>query len=76
MKVYVHPALALLTTLGFFALLALMIFHPIPEMSKETLGIMTGTLGTAWVNIISYYFGSSSGSATKTEIMAKGGQQP
>src|SRR6266571_1556152 len=32
--------------------------------------IMVGTLGTAWVGVTSYYFGSSRGSDRKTELLA------
>lgn len=58
-------------TFGFFGLLALIIFIDIPTNSATVLNVMTGSLGTAWIGIINYYFGSSSGSAKKTEIMAE-----
>lgn len=63
--------LAILITLGFFGLLALAVFHPMPSSSQKTLDIMTGTLGTAWVMVVTYYFGSSAGSDRKTELLAE-----
>ena len=62
--------LAILVTLGFFGLLLLMALHPIPKGAESALNIMTGSLGTAWIMVITFYFGSSAGSDRKTEIMA------
>jgi hypothetical protein len=67
--------LALGVTGGFFALLFLMVFKPLPVANSDLLNVMLGALGTAWVSIIAYYFGSSSGSAAKTELMGKFRQQ-
>lgn len=64
--------LAIAVTAGFFGLLALLIFHAVPAESREVLSVMTGALGTAWVSIVGYYFGSSSGSAAKTQLLAQG----
>ena len=58
-------------TTGFFAVLIWMLMHDVPATTKDVLNIMLGSLGTAWVSIIAYYFGSSSGSDRKTELMAK-----
>jgi hypothetical protein len=62
--------LAVLVTLGFFGLLVLMIFHAMPAGAETVLNVMTGSLGTAWIMVITFYFGSSAGSDRKTEIMA------
>ena len=63
--------LAISVTIGFFGLLALTAFHSMPPDSAKIIDIMTGSLGTAWIMIIGYYFGSSSGSDRKTELLAQ-----
>jgi hypothetical protein len=63
--------LAYAITLGFFGILTAIAFHGIIAEAKDVVNIMVGALGTAWAGCISYYFGSSSGSATKTDIIAK-----
>lgn len=72
---WVVPALAVLITLGFFGLLVLMMYHVAPPGSEKILDVMTGSLGTAWIMVITYFFGSSAGSDRKTEILAAQGQQ-
>ena len=54
---------------GFFGLLYWLLRHAVPLESKDILNVMLGSLGTAWISIVSYYFGSSSGSARKDEIL-------
>jgi hypothetical protein len=63
--------LAVLVTFGFFGLLGLSAFHTMPKSSEKILDVMTGSLGTAWIMIITYYFGSSAGSDRKTELLAQ-----
>jgi cation transport ATPase len=70
-KSWVPPVLAIAVTIGFFGLLALMVFRPIPPSSEKILDIMTGTLGTAFVAMFMFYFGSSAGSERKTELLAQ-----
>lgn len=66
---FLPPLLALTVTIGFFGLLYVLAFHPVPTESKDVLYAMVGVLGTAWVALINFYFGSSSGSAAKTEAI-------
>jgi len=61
--------MALGVTVGFFGLLAWMMAYSPPDGSKDVLNIMLGALGAAWTSIVSYYFGSSAGSAKMKEIM-------
>lgn len=63
--------LAIAVTCGFFGLLGLAAFHEAPAGSQKVLDLMTGSLGTAWIMIVTYYFGSSAGSAHKTELLAQ-----
>lgn len=63
--------LACLVTLGFFGLLSWLMVSEPPTGSKEILNIMLGALGAAWASIVSYYFGSSAGSAAKSKIIAE-----
>lgn len=67
-------ALAIVITLGFFGLLYYLLRHEPPAGSRDILNIMLGSLGSAWIGVVTYYFGSSAGSARKTEIMGNGGQ--
>ncbi len=53
--------LAFIVTVGFFAALGAMILMPVPEASRDVLNIMLGSLGSAWIAIIAYYFGASAG---------------
>jgi hypothetical protein len=62
--------LATCITVGFFGLLFLIIFYPIPNEAKDILQIMIGSLGTAWAGVVTYYFGSSYGSSKKNDIIS------
>lgn len=61
--------LAYLITFGFFGMLLVINF--LPEANQAILNIMIGSLGTAWVSIVNYYFGSSIGSKNKNELILK-----
>ena len=62
-------------TLGFFGMLYWMMRHDIPGINKDMLNIMLGAFATAWIQVVSYYFGSSAGSEAKNSIIAKQANQ-
>ena len=59
LKDRIPAILAIGITIGFFGLLASMMKIAPPAATKDLLNIMLGALGTAWVQVTSYYFGSS-----------------
>lgn len=65
--------LAYVITVGFFGVLGYILKFGLPEQNeaaKNVLLMLVGSLGTAWTTgVIGYYFGSSSGSDRKTELM-------
>jgi hypothetical protein len=65
----VAAILAVLVTLGFFAVLVVLLRRP--EQNHDVLAVMFGSLTGGWTSIVGYYFGSSAGSTEKTGILAK-----
>ncbi len=63
--------MAYLITIGFFATLAYLIIYGKPQTGGDVMLVMVGALGTAWTGIIQYYYGSSAGSAAKTDAINK-----
>lgn len=67
----VQGAIAFMVLIGFFLILYLLITSKIePSGMRDALLIMVGNLAGMSTAIVSYYFGSSSGSARKDEIRA------
>lgn len=75
MQVSTHDStpryLAYFITLGFFATLGYLIIYGKPETGGDVMLVMVGSLGTAWSGIVSFYYGSSAGSAAKTDVINK-----
>lgn len=63
-------ALAASVTIGLFAIIFMLIFVPIPADSMNIVNIMLGSLSTAWMNVVGYYFGSTK-VATAVPIRSK-----
>ena len=56
---------------GFFSILIAMLFFEVPASSRDILNVMLGTLGAGFSGVLGFYFGSSAGSAKKTELLSK-----
>ena len=66
---YAFSIIIILATLVWFGML---MFVVIPEANKALLDTAAGVfLGSGWTQILNWWFGSSKGSADKTEIMAQ-----
>lgn len=67
----VQNCLAITVTLGFFTIIGVWMFYP-PKgdgVALAVLNTLTGTMGGAFISVISYFFGSSSGSKDKDETI-------
>ena len=67
---WMPKVLGMVITAGFFGLLYYLLRLSPPEGSRDILNIMLGSLGSAWIGVVTYYFGSSAGSARKTELLS------
>lgn len=64
-------AIAFVVICGFFGILLVMMFHGIPPDAKEPALIMLGSLGAAFSGVIAYFYGSTSGSLAKSQLLAQ-----
>jgi hypothetical protein len=68
-KATTPAVLTYLITCGFFGILAYMMTTG--YQSSEPLLVMLGSLGTAWIATVNFWFGSSHGSSVKSELLAR-----
>ncbi len=61
--------LALAVTVGFFGLLFLLCFKAAPDANNSVLNIILGSLGTAWVSCMAYYFGGNQAGRAKDRML-------
>jgi hypothetical protein len=67
----VQGALAFAVTPGFFVDLYMLMTLETGGGMRDALLIMVGALGAGFTSVLNYYFGSSSGSQAKDQLMAK-----
>ncbi len=62
--------LAIFLTVGFFGLLFLLMFVDLDPDVRGIIDIMLGSLGTGFITMLNYYFGSSYSSSKKDKYLA------
>lgn len=67
----IKAVLAVLVTLGFFGVMGAMVLGYVRAGDNNSMLVLLGALGSSWGAIINYYFGSSDGSARKSELLAQ-----
>lgn len=63
--------LASIIVIGFFSLLGLLLFQPLPPDTSGVIFMLFGALSAAFGAVVQYFFGSSQSSADKSDMMAK-----
>lgn len=61
------PAMSVIVVVGFIAVLILWMFHP--ATSDPVLNILVGSLAASFVQVVSYWLGSSAGSRDKDAFL-------
>jgi len=64
------PMLAIVLTLMVALAIVALFYVSIPEANKATVYMVMGSLMTAWIASITFYFGSSQGSKDKTNVLS------
>ena len=62
-----------LVVIGFFGSFAMLMYKPdvFTEVNKDALMLMIGALVSAFAGLMGFFFGSSAGSARKTNLLAQ-----
>jgi hypothetical protein len=68
-EIYMY-VLGAIVVLGILAIIGLLVYVPMPAENKDALMLVLGVLAAKFSDVIAYFFGSSKGSADKTQIMA------
>ena len=69
-EIYMY-VLGAVVVLGIFFLVGVLMFIEMPNSNKDLLNIVIGALIGAFLSVVGYFFGSSKGSADKTDLLNK-----
>jgi hypothetical protein len=69
-KSWVPAALTAALTVGFFGMLSMLMFVNVPDANKAIVYAFTGTLGTAWLAAVHFWFGETMSSKSKDDVIA------
>lgn len=69
MRDWATPALAFTITLGFFGALGFAMAFGLPEIGREPLLVLIGSLATAWTAVVGFYFGTSNGARRSADAI-------
>ena len=69
----VQASVAFVVLFGFFGAIWLVMVGEVNPSMRDALLILIGSLGAAFGAVVNYYFGSSSGSARKDELLKEAG---
>ena len=67
-KSYIPAVLSVGVTVGFFGILIAIMRDP-GAANNQPLLVMLGSLGTAWIAIMNFWFGSTNGSQKKDQLL-------
>ncbi len=67
----VQGAVAFVVLVGFFGCIWLVVEREVSGFMRDALLILIGNLAAAFMAVVNYYFGSSSGSAQKNQLLAE-----
>ncbi len=70
-KEYFVYILAGIIVAGFIGVMVILIFHLAPESNNTLLNVLAGAFATMTIQVVNFYFGSSKGSADKTDMLYK-----
>jgi hypothetical protein len=74
-EIYMY-VLGAVVVLGIFFLVGVLMFIEMPSSNKDLLNIVIGALIGAFLSVVGYFFGSSKGSADKTDLLNKALETP
>jgi len=69
-EIYMY-ALGAVVVLGVLGVIALLVFFEMPTGNKDALLLVLGTLVASFSAVVGYFYGSSKGSADKTDLLKK-----
>lgn len=72
MESWIAKFIAIITIVTFYGYIAMVTFYPFEnKLNMEFVNLAMGWIGGVATAVITFYFGSSSGSAEKTEMLGR-----